>query len=404
MQALHRSWIGLGVLAGATAFSVLADSVFALSLAWVLAATDRLGLLSALLVIVAATRLGMMPIGGSLADRYSKVMLLRFSATLRALAMVGIATALSLGHSVVAMVLMGLLGVASAVHYPADRAIVVELVTGEQLERANGILQTVTNTSNVAGPVTAGILVAVIGGNATILVAGAAYVLAFLTLLALRSGDDQRDAAATEQSMWVRTVAGVRYARADRPLMMLLIVVGVMNLGFIGPFAIAIPAHVLDALGGSPPTLAWLQSGFASGSILGALIVASVWKRPAGPGLIGSVLFIAIAQTAVALTTDPIVAIGALTAGGIASGIANVVLIVAIQRRTPKAYIGRLMSLVMLLSMGLTPLSHALAGILTAIYPPSGVLLGGAVLIFSGGLLAMPVVTKGPLTADPECR
>lgn len=133
---------GFAALATATAFAVLADAVMLLALAWELAASDRRGLLGMLLALSAATRLILMPLGGALADRYDKVLLLRLSAVARVLTMVVLAWGVADHQVAVSIAAMTLLGAATAVHYPADRAVVVEVVRAEALERANGTLQT----------------------------------------------------------------------------------------------------------------------------------------------------------------------------------------------------------------------------------------------------------------------
>src|SRR5699024_5193013 len=312
----------------------------------------------------------------------------------RTLATLGTGIAIYLDQAPVAIAMMAVLGAASAVQYPADRAIIVELVHDDRLERANGLLQTVMNVSNVAGPALAGILVASVGGTYTFFVAGAGYVLAFLTLLALRPRATHPPLSEENAPIWTNTVLGARYAFSDRPLIVLLTVICVMHLGFIGPFAVAMPAHVIDNLGGAPTTLAWLESGFAVGSILGAVIVASLWKKPGGFALIGSVLVVAVGQMVMALTRIPAVGVVALSIAGVASGVANVVLIAAVQRRTQRAFIGRVMSLVMVLSMGLAPVSPALTGSLGLSVAPWVVIFAGAMLTFAGGLLAIPVAPR----------
>lgn len=382
------------VLVVATGLAVLADGLFAIAVAWVLAASDQPGLLAAMLAVSAVVRLGLMRVGGALADRYSKATLLRVSAVVRAGTATAVAWSLSADEPAIALAAMAVLGVASAIHYPADRAVVVELVQDSGLNRANGILQTVMNTGNVAGPALGGALLASLGGSETILVAAGTYIAGALTLLFLRV---PKHAHATQSpaGLWRSTIDGIRHATSDRPLFVLLMVIAMMNLGFVGPFAIAVPAHVVSNLGGHPATLAFLQAGFAAGSIAGAILIATIWKEPRPAIIPTSVAIIAAGMAVLGLTTSPAVAVTALVIGGVASGVANVVLITAIQRRTDKNYIGRTMGLVTVMAMGLAPLSHALTGSALTAFSSTAVICAGTLITAIGVPPAATLVKKG---------
>lgn len=379
---------GFPLLVSATAFAVVADAVLLLTLAWELAATDRRGLLGLLLAISAATRLLLMPLGGALADRHDKVGLLRLSAAIRVLAVALLAWGVSQHGTILTVAAMLLLGAATAVHYPADRAVVVELVPEESLDRANGILQTVMNTGNIAGPALAAASIGWIGASPTLMVAAAGYLCGALTLLLIPG---RRLDAPTEQiaenGLLASMLEGFRYAWKDRSLLTLLLVIGAVNLGFLGTFSVAVPAHVVDALGGRPATLAAIEAAFAGGSILGAALIAW-WKNLGWPVIPISLTMVAASMAALALTHNPVVGTIIMLVGGVGSGMANVVLVTAIQRRTPRAQMGRIMGTVTLMAMGLGPVSLAMAGALIGVVPAFWIILGGATLI----LVTVPCV------------
>lgn len=390
---------GFPLLVSATAFAVVADAVLLLTLAWELAATGRRGLLGLLLAISAATRLLLMPLGGALADRHDKVGLLRLSAVIRVLALALLAWGVSQHGTILPVAAMLLLGAATAVHYPADRAVVVELVPEESLDRANGILQTLMNTGNIAGPALAATSIGWIGASPTLLVAAAGYLCGALILLLIPGR--RRDAPAertAENGLLASMVEGFRFAWKDRSLLTLLLVVGAVNLGFLGAFSVAVPAHVVDALGGRPGTLAAIEAAFAGGSILGAALIAW-WKNLGWPVIPVSLAVIAAAMAALALTHSPVLGTVVMLLGGIGSGMTNVVPVTAIQRRTPREQMGRIMGTVTLMAMGLGPVSLALAGALIGVVPAFWIILGGAALI----LVTVPCVI-GPARAVAAAR
>lgn len=67
---------------------------------------------------------------------------------------------------------------------------------------------------------------------------------------------------------------------------------------------------------------------------------------------------------------------------GIVSGYINIQYITWLQKRTPAAMIGRMMSLVMFASIGLSPISHALSGTILELSPLA--LFGGAGVLLTG--------------------
>ena len=98
----------------------------------------------------------------------------------------------------------------------------------------------------------------------------------------------------------------------------------------------------------------------------------------------------------------------ALAALGVSIGYANIVAISWIQRRVDHAMIGRVMSLVMLMGVGITPLSLALSGLLvdlnaTALFVGAGLLvLVTAIVVAASGWVAMfdapaPAETAAPV-------
>lgn len=384
----------LAVLMTATGFAIVADAMFALGLAWLLATTDRAPLLGALLACLAATRLVLLPVGGVVADRMDRVVLLRVSALVRLLAMPGVAWSVEVDRLIYAFALVVILGAATALHYPADRAVVVDIVPAEGLTKANSGLQTVMNLGNIGGPALAGGLITVVGPAQTLALAGVAYGLGLLTLMFLSTPERQRAQQEPGGRWWTELVGGVRYALSRRGLGLLLLVLAGMNLGFVGPFAIALPVFVAEELRSPALVLAILEMSFAGGAILGAVLAGALALLSRGPFVLSAVLATAVGMILVALSPSPIRAALAILAAGTASGVANVVIVTAIQQQTDTAYMGRVMSLVMLVSMGLVPVSQALTGTLISVVDASQVLLAGAALSLVIGLIGAPVLLR----------
>jgi MFS family permease len=84
---------------------------------------------------------------------------------------------------------------------------------------------------------------------------------------------------------------------------------------------------------------------------------------------------------------------------GIGVGYTNVLLISSLQKRTAPELRGRVMSLVLLGSMGASPLSNALAGAVVDINV-QGLFLGVGILLTALGLIALSLPRVRKLTED----
>lgn len=170
-----------------------------------------------------------------------------------------------------------------------------------------------------------------------------------------------------------------------RLLQALLLVTLVANLAAGGTFEVALPALAHDRFGAGG--YGALLACIAAGALLGALLSprASNFGRPAVAGMAA---FLALAA-AVSLT--PFLwglpgAAAAIFVVGLTMGFANAVLITLIQQWAPRELLGRVMSLLLLGSLGSFPLSVAVAGFLIRHFGPSpffpivGVTLAVAVL------------------------
>lgn len=186
--------------------------------------------------------------------------------------------------------------------------------------------------------------------------AGACYAFstAALGLLSVRAGTGGGGQTGLRRSVAV----GLRHVVREPKLRWLLACMAGVNLGFIGPFTVGLPALVSQA-GDGAANYGLLAAGFAA------------------VGMIG---------------TRPLV-LALLALSGIGSGLANVVLITELQRSVDPAVLGRVMSLVMLASLGLAPLSQIAAGTLAQA-------LGPAILFPVGAGFALVVL----LVAGPNLR
>jgi MFS family permease len=170
--------------------SLLGSSMAPVALAFaVLDASHHAGDLGVVLAARMLPLLGFLLIGGAVADRLPRRVVLLVSNLGAALTQGAVATLLLSGHYSLGAVatLEFLNGVLSAFTTPALRGLLPELVDTGQLQRANALLGTVRNGSKVFGPSLSGVLVVATGGGVAIALDALSYLLAAVCLARLPS-------------------------------------------------------------------------------------------------------------------------------------------------------------------------------------------------------------------------
>lgn len=144
--------------------SLLGSMLVQYALMWHLTMTTQSGMVMTLAVIVGfVPMLFISPFGGVMADRLPKRYLIAAADALAALSTVALFIAITLGHSELWVILtaMGLRAVGQAVQQPAVGAILPEIVPERQLMKINGYNGTLQSAIGLASPLMAGALLSI---------------------------------------------------------------------------------------------------------------------------------------------------------------------------------------------------------------------------------------------------
>jgi MFS family permease len=324
-------WVGQGISFAGDAVSMIALVVLVVQITGSASAVG--GALVARLLPTLAS-----PLAGVLADRLDRRIILVASDLARAVLVLGILFTRDL---VVIYVLVFLMGVARTLFNPTVRAAFPSVVGGGDLTRANALISGTFSVSETVGPAVGGVLVATVGVNAAFVLDSATYLIsaAFLSRIALpRSQKDGDGGFGQELREGFGYLAGARVPLA--------IVVG----AFLTVLAInmTIPAEVFLAKGtfeAGDAGYGLLVGLYGGGMILGSGVIAALGDRVS----LMRFYFLGIAISALALVgtgLSPtfVLALGALTMAGFASGLDNVTTDTILQKRVPDAFLGRVFS------------------------------------------------------------
>jgi MFS family permease len=385
-------WLGEGI-------SLIGDQFYLVAMTWlVLRITDGSGAaLGVALMLAGIPRAVFILIGGALSDWVSPRLVMLASNALRAV-LVGLLAALTLAQVVQLWHIYALsfmFGLVDAFFHPAYASLPPRLVGGTLLEPANALLQITLRLSLLIGPGLAGTLVSEHGEAIALALDTVTFLAATLALILMRpisvlpEAESGGAALPGEQPDILTSIReGLVYVSQNIILLYVLLMVAVVDFSFVGPIAVGLPVRA-EALFGDSKAYGTILSAFGGGALLGIVAGGMLRVKRLGVLFAGIMMVFALMLGALGVV-DSLAGLALMLAvAGIGSGIFNVKGISWIQRRTDPAMLARMMSLIMLSSVGLQPLSSMLAGFMVDISAPLmfGV-AGGLILVTALYLLS----------------
>lgn len=312
------------------------------------------------------------PLAGAILDRFGSVRGIAVDLLASAL-LIGAVAALATGpgDAVLLVVLSAGYSLTTPLGTAGIRTLMPRLVPEHALGRANALDSGAYNLVEVTGPVIAGTLFAVAGGQVTLATIAALYAVAWLLLLAVPTAAGHTETVAPQHGLLRSALAGIRYALTDPLLRALVLCYAPYQLAW-GVLTVAVPTTAPDTAG-----LLW---GLAGLSGIGGALFAGRHLRPGAERR-----FIALGILASALAIAPLMALAGvpglvlgLLALGFAAGPVNVGLLTLRQRRTDPAWLGRVLAVSISLNLAGEPLGSVLGGYLTAQSPTLAFAVAGA--------------------------
>ena len=420
------------LLTAGQATSTIGDFCYAVALPWfVLSSHGGTVLLGTVLACYGVPRTALIPLGGVLADRIGPRRLMLGADVARCLLAVAL-TVLAARHLATLAWLApvaALLGAGEGLFMPASFAIMPTLLPAGSLQAGNAINSAAVQVGTVLGPALGGTLVATSGPVPAFAIDAASFAVSAGALWLMRpppavAAAPAEATAAAEAALAGQAAAAPAAAvapgaaagdEAARPSVWRLLLRSVFfrrvllisvlaNLTFAGTFEVALPAlaHEHYGAGGFGTLMACLGVGAVAGTLVAARRLTS-----ARPMVVASASFIA-AGVFVALMPFlgglPGAAIAALLFGA-GIGFGDIIVITLIQQWSPAAMLGRVMSLLMLASLGIFPVSVAISGLLVRAFGPVPFFPAAGATLILGLIIALAsseVRNFRPVTAPPE--
>ena len=377
-----RLWVGQGISFLGDAVSMVALVVLVVQITGSASAVGG-ALVARLLPTIAS------PLAGVLADRVDRRVVLVASDLARAVLVLGLVFARDLATIYMLVFLMGL---ARTVFNPTVRAAFPSVVGGGDLTRANALIGGTFSTSIMIGPALGGVLVASIGVEAAFLADAATYLVSAILLFGIPLPRPRRESE--EEEGFVRELrSGFGYLIGTR--VPLAIVVG----AFLTILTInaTVPAEVFlakETFGAGDAGYGLLVSLWGGGTVLGSAMMAVLGGRINLVFLYFLSIFVgACALVGTGLAPAFVLALGALTVEGTATGIDNVATDTILQQRVPEAFLGRVFSIRFLGYSAGEALAYPAGGLLVdAVGPRPTYLLAGIATVTAGLLVLLAII------------
>jgi MFS family permease len=374
-------------VAGITLVSDLSDSPLAM-------------LIPALSIAAPQLLFGLM--GGVIADRMNRKLVMVAADVLRALIVLPILFITSMSQIWILYLVAAGLALVGVSFYPARNASLPKIVPKESLVTANGLIQGSTIIAMVVGPAIAGVAVEMWMPSA-ILFDSATFVASAIAIgvMAIPRRDRETTLIDKDADVWADVKAGLSFIHGSPVLRRVLAVTGVATLGVGAVILLAIP-HLKARLGAGGLEYGLAMSVLGLGSLLGGVAVTRMSERISTSTLVGTMLALAggaivafayAPSYAVVLVSVVIIGMCLVVARGSLNAIA--------QTLAPDEIRGRVQSAVNLIVVASTAISEGLSAVVGSLIDVQTVFMAAGVLTAVTGLLAIVVLRKAGKIVRP---
>jgi len=380
IPAYRRLWWGGMCAFGAGQMTLIARGWLAFDL------TGTNAALGAVLIGFGLSSLVAIPVGGLLADRYSKRNIIVWAQVAQTLVSATVATLVAAGRIEFWMLIAASVvqGAAISVLAPSRLALIADIIDRDRLTNAVFLSSMSVQVTRVIGPATAGALI----GIETIGISGVYYVgaaIAFLSVLLTLGLPAGRPKRRSTRSPLEDIQDGLAYVRRRPELVRLLVVsLVVVMVGF--PYVAFLPAMSEDIFGQGATGFGIMNTVAAVGAVITTLTLANIERHKLAAYQSGAGLLFGIALVSLSVSPAFVVALVAMLFVGATSMTFQTLNNSAVLSLADVEYHGRVQSLLMFSFSGFGLAALPLGLIADAVgLRQTMVVMGIAVVVFMLG-------------------
>ncbi|NOK04596.1 MULTISPECIES: MFS transporter [Myxococcus] len=389
---MHASWKrNTALFLGSQALSLLGSSLVQYALMWQVTLQTRSSVMMTLYIVAGFLPAFILsPFAGVWADRYDRRKLIVLADAMIALVTLALAVMFTLRGTELWLFFLAaaIRSVGSAVQQPAVAALLPQLVPEDQLMRVNSIQGTLNSVNMLGAPALAGFLMSVAPLQVLFYIDVVTAALA-ITLVTLFVQVEPRPRAPEQEgaSQLTEIRDGFRYIRGHAHLVPFFGYLGFITV-LITPAAFLTPLQAARSFGDEVWRLTAIEMVFSVGMMLGGAALAA-WGgfNSRMRTMVASNLIMGACTVALGVVPHFGVYLAAMGLFGVALPLYNTPATVMLQERVEPAYLGRVFSVMAMLSTVLMPLSMLLFGPLAEVVSIERLLQVTGVLVIFLGLL-----------------
>lgn len=297
------------------------------------------------------------------------------------------------GYAVAVPLLAGstLVGLGFVIGGPAMQSVIPTLLRPGELSTAMALNTVPMTAARMVGPLAGAFLVSHLGPTPAFAISAVSHLVFVVLIVAARL--PRRSGHRDDVDYRVR--AGLRYVWADRPLLLMLVAVGVV--GFGSDPSMTLAPSMAEALGGGTRLIGSLTAAFGAGAAIGLVALAilrsrisSAVRASAGLWLIG----VGLAVVAGAPSAAVAIVGFAMSGCGFSWGMTG--LSTLVQARAPDDFRGRIMALWLVGFLGSRPVAAGLLGTTADLATVRAAFVVAAVIVAAVAVLCRPAVLNRP--------
>ncbi|MEV6796563.1 MFS transporter [Streptomyces sp. NPDC051320] len=375
------------------ATSTLGNQVTVVVLPALVVPTRGAGMFGLLLAVESAVMGVLLLLGGVVADRYSRSLLMAVADVFRIIGVGGFLLFASHGPVAPLLIAAALTGAGAALYEPAHRAALAQVVSEELRPQANAFDASTKRVGGLIGALLAGVLLSGVSPPRTLLIDLATFAISLVTLIWLRLPRIRLTADVPEQGLravFTEARTGLVEVRR-RPWVAAVMLQGTAQVFFLfGPNYVLVPMvsqqrYGIEAFG-------WVSAATFVGSVVGSVLGAKITSPR--PGLWAMNALAPCLMTPVCLALDvPLWGFcAAVATSSVGVGCFMVLWYSSLQNEFPNHVQGRVFALEALASFGLQPIGLAAAPLLVELmgFTPFAVLAVIVLLTSTYAVLAVP--------------
>lgn len=341
------------------------------------------------------------PFGGAIVDRMDKVRVVYMTDYVRGIAVLLAGFALFSNVSqtwelIILFATTAILGISGALFNPAASSLPPHILEQNQLQQASSLSQGMFALYGIVGAAIGGLLYGAISIEMIFWINGISFILSGVSEMFIRTKtlEEEDEKEITIRQVLVDIKEGVVYLVQLKPILWLLIIASMLNFFTVPMLVNGMPYLFEVVLDVDPFNLSILMATFPIGIIITSIVLGSVQqKEKISPliyrGLFGmafSMLFSLVAIQLLLIDEIPFLwymIISALSffVAGLFNGYVNIPFNVAIMKTVERNKLGRVSTIMGLISNGLSPIAIALGGVVIQSF--------GLLSLFYGASIAM---------------